>query len=105
MKDDPKDLIIERQLDRWARTSPAKDASKLVNELAGIHRAARHVVDAIDMLVAERAAPREQGQALLEIGTWLLQELRPHITHIPAMLDKVISQTYEQVPAEEEPNK
>lgn len=98
MPDDTRDLRIERRLDQWAAASPARDAKRLVNDLAGLYRAAHHVTESIEALSATGADAPVQARAFNSIETWLYDELLDYAQSMRDVLDTVTSQTYEHVP-------
>lgn len=94
-------LVIERRLDAWAKSGLSVNAPSVVNDLAGLYRAAGHVVNAIDALTTTGVTAHEQGKALYAIETWLYQELESYAERLQPEIGKVIAQVYEHVPDEE----
>jgi hypothetical protein len=98
----PDALLAVRRLDRWARSTDVGAAKEVAKRLAAIHSAAHHVLEAIESLGGESGGPRQDARALLDVQTWLYQELLPNAALLENPLEAMIKALYDREPATEE---
>lgn len=91
-------IEVVRRLDRWATGTELADARHVAGELALIYSAAQHVVEAMDRLTTAGLGSREQARALLDVQTWLSQELQPRASTVAPGLEAVIREIYDRLP-------
>lgn len=90
---------LANKLEQWAKSTGAKDALRLVVDATDLYGAALAYVAAVDRLIARIDAPaKEQAKTLVEIQTWLYDELEDHLQSLRAPLGSVIDELYERNP-------
>jgi hypothetical protein len=86
---------LAKKLEQWAKSTGAKDAQRLVVDTADLYRAALAYVAAVERLIARIDAPtKEHAKTLVEIQTWLYDELEDHLQSLRAPLGSVIDELY-----------
>ena len=88
---------LAKRLEQWARSTGVKGAQGLVVDATDLYRAALAYVAAIDQLIAHPDAPAEQhAKTIVEIQTWLYDELQAHLRALKVPLESVIDELYGQ---------
>jgi hypothetical protein len=91
------DTTIElmRKLERLAGQLGSPSARRVATDLAEAYRAAMVSTRAVDQLVASDAvSPDEAGKLLIEIQTWLYDELTDHLQRLQAPLSAAVDEVY-----------
>jgi hypothetical protein len=98
----PGDLLISRGLDEWAKRSGVDVDRSLVANLTSLYAAATRIIEAIDHLAGTPDLPqREQARALLQIQTWMFNELQNHAESLREPVESAICKLYELIPDDE----
>ncbi len=88
------DLLQQRaRLKRWAGATGNASANAIVNDLAEIWAASHALVVAIEALSS--SDQHSSGRHLIEIQTWLYEELLDHAASLKAPLQVAVGDAYE----------